>query len=110
MLKSIIPILAETLNACACDIGCAFTLIVTPPLVDWFELSLSPLVPAVVAVTNVPADVYLTAMKWPTSVRLQAARQTWKRKGRSIVYEVLSRRPTTDQFDPIPSAEGDTCW
>jgi len=112
-----IPIHAETLIN-PYNIGCAFTPIVlanlrtsdTPPLVDWFELSLSPLVPAVVAVTNMPADVYVTVMKWPTSARPQAARQSWKRKSRSIVYDALSRRRRTDQFDPMPSAEGDTCW
>ncbi len=78
-------------------------------LVDSLGASLSPHAPAVVALSGVLADVYLTVMKWLTSDQPRAARPTWKRKCESIGYAGLSREPRTDQFDPIPSADRDTC-
>ena len=71
--------------------------------------SLSPHEPALVAVTSVLEDVYSTVMRWLTSDQPRASRPTWKRKHRSICGTGLSRDPRTNQFDPIPSADGDTC-
>ena len=78
-------------------------------LADSLGPSLSPHEPALVAVTSVLADVYLTVMRWLPSDQLRALRPTWKRKYWSICDAGLSHEPRTDQFDPIPSADGDTC-
>ncbi len=77
--------------------------------VDSLGPSLSPHAPAVVAVTSVLADVYLTVMKWLTSDQSRAARPTWKGKRWSIGYAGLSHEPRTDQLDSILSADRDTC-
>ena len=71
--------------------------------------SLSPHEPALVAVTSVLEDVYSTVMRWLTSDQPRASRPTWKRKCWSIYDAGLSHEPRTDQFDPIPSADGDSC-
>lgn len=47
-------------------------------LVDWLGPSLSAHAPAVVVVTSVLVDVYLTVMKWLTSDPPRAARPTLK--------------------------------
>ena len=72
--------------------------------------SLSPHAPTVVAVTNVLADLYSTVMKWLTSDQPRAARPTLEFNWSiSYEYEAFSQEPGTDQFDPIPSADSDTC-
>ena len=78
-------------------------------LADSLGPFLSPRVLAFVTVTGALADVYLIVMRWLTSDQPQAERPTWERKHWSICEKRLSHEPRTNQFDPIPSADGDTC-
>jgi len=79
-LRSIIPTSAEMLiNPSVQSIFIGLAKLTTSPtllLADSLGPSLSPHVPAVVAVPSVLADVYSTVMKWLTSDQPQAERQT----------------------------------